>query len=429
MSEIKFYNGNQIETEIGKKKAKENGEQIAFGEKLITRNVPVTANISSADPTRITTRWQQSETVARVSVDIGEDDIGEDSIVELTIPIRNATQPFVPDEPDVGQNGTKLIIYWSERPRNDIVRFYDRDRTGFAEFSNCKWSNCELSRDRRRVREATVIVYRQYDPYPDWPAVRFSNQTYVHLLSDRPCAIHWWLPKFDDRINLTLNYRRDADIPHHKIARKKDHPAEKKYVPVFRWENKTKSIVWAVSDCQTASKREDYVAELSKHIDIDVYGSCGSLTCPREQQNQCSEIWEKKYKFYLAFENSICDGYITEKFYRTLSLELVPVVFGGGDYVTAGPPHSYINVRDYETPKDLAEYLHELAKDKQKYYEYFRWKQIYVIRPNINRSCKLCEVAHNIGRWSRPARHDYNMWWMSKCHNNLLDRMRRRGMW
>ena len=38
--------------------------------------------------------------------------------------------------------------------------------------------------------------------------------------------------------------------------------------------------------------------------------------------------FSKKYKFYLAFENSNCNEYITEKFWRYLSYGLVPVAFG-----------------------------------------------------------------------------------------------------
>ena len=35
-----------------------------------------------------------------------------------------------------------------------------------------------------------------------------------------------------------------------------------------------------------------------------------------------------KYKFHLAFENSICDDYITEKFVRPFHLGSIPVYFG-----------------------------------------------------------------------------------------------------
>ena len=36
--------------------------------------------------------------------------------------------------------------------------------------------------------------------------------------------------------------------------------------------------------------------------------------------------------FYLAFENSFCDHYVTEKMWRWLKKDIVPVVMGKADY-------------------------------------------------------------------------------------------------
>ena len=40
----------------------------------------------------------------------------------------------------------------------------------------------------------------------------------------------------------------------------------------------------------------------------------------------------KSYKFYLAFENSWCNDYVTEKLWRTLKTDTVPIVLGGANY-------------------------------------------------------------------------------------------------
>jgi len=63
-----------------------------------------------------------------------------------------------------------------------------------------------------------------------------------------------------------------------------------------------------------------YAAELGKYIQLDIYGSCGTLSCTRYSggspgQDPCSNMLRKDYKFYLAFENSNCRDYITEKLY------------------------------------------------------------------------------------------------------------------
>lgn len=58
-----------------------------------------------------------------------------------------------------------------------------------------------------------------------------------------------------------------------------------------------------------------YARELSKYIQVDIYGTCGTLRCPRSQSQACFDMLDEDYKFYLAFENSNCKDYITEKFF------------------------------------------------------------------------------------------------------------------
>ena len=61
--------------------------------------------------------------------------------------------------------------------------------------------------------------------------------------------------------------------------------------------------------------RLQYAQELARYIGVDIYGACGSLKCSRMKEVSCFKILERKYKFYLAFENSNCKDYITEKFF------------------------------------------------------------------------------------------------------------------
>lgn len=57
---------------------------------------------------------------------------------------------------------------------------------------------------------------------------------------------------------------------------------------------------------------------------------------------------------------------------------------GGADYTEHAPPQSYINVLDYESPKDLADYLIHLANNREEYEAYFWWKVV-----NKNGNCKI----------------------------------------
>ena len=48
---------------------------------------------------------------------------------------------------------------------------------------------------------------------------------------------------------------------------------------------------------------------------------------------ECYRMAERKYKFYLSFEDAICKDYATEKFFALYGgLNLIPVVLGGANY-------------------------------------------------------------------------------------------------
>ena len=61
--------------------------------------------------------------------------------------------------------------------------------------------------------------------------------------------------------------------------------------------------------------------------------------------------------FYLSFENSLCEDYVTEKLWAWLRRDIVPVVMGQANYSAIVPPHSVINALDFSEPRDLANYL------------------------------------------------------------------------
>ena len=73
-----------------------------------------------------------------------------------------------------------------------------------------------------------------------------------------------------------------------------------------------------MSHCTTDINREGYVNELKKHINVTVFGKCSDEECSRDHGNECFQELSKSHMFYIAFENSICEDYATEKFYRAL---------------------------------------------------------------------------------------------------------------
>ncbi|XP_066953062.1 alpha-(1,3)-fucosyltransferase C-like [Macrobrachium rosenbergii] len=179
-------------------------------------------------------------------------------------------------------------------------------------------------------------------------------------------------------------------------------------LPVPNYQNttagKTKLAAWFVTNCKAASKRQQFVKELQKFMPVDVYGPCGPLKCDcggecaLKQPDYCYEMLQRDYKFYMAFENSLCKDYVTEKLFNTLRYNVIPVVYGLANYSHVAPPHSYIDAFDFGSAKELADYLLKLDKDDKAYNEYFRWKQYHHFTSKWVRAltpwCELCERLH-----------------------------------
>jgi hypothetical protein len=144
--------------------------------------------------------------------------------------------------------------------------------------------------------------------------------------------------------------------------------------------NKTRQVAWFVSNCEASNNRLDYARNLSTFINVDIYGKCGTKKCPRTDES-CFNLLDTHYKFYLAFENSNCKDYITEKFYvNGLGHDVLPIVMGARreDYERSAPYKSFIHVEDFESPAKLAEYLHKLDKDDALYNEYFQARILFI---------------------------------------------------
>ena len=130
--------------------------------------------------------------------------------------------------------------------------------------------------------------------------------------------------------NWTMTYRMDSDIQllYGRVTNRSltdnnvDNVNSTAGEGIHHSRNKTGKVVWMASHCGTFSKREEYVAELAKYIQVDVFGGCGNFSCRRLAQSisdpECYVQLASKYKFYLSFENSICKHYVTEKFFSVL---------------------------------------------------------------------------------------------------------------
>ncbi|XP_045114206.1 alpha-(1,3)-fucosyltransferase C-like [Portunus trituberculatus] len=295
----------------------------------------------------------------------------------------------------------------------------------------CPVTSCLFLEGSSHPEDADAVVFHSFDFDPEHvPAVRRPEQVYVWLSMESPRwdgfgygkVLQFGRPRF---FNWTSTYHRESDVmqpyggllPLHGEADyvrpgllDKSGVAYGKYLAALAggypqqeikgkdWAaflERPKLLAWMVSHCSTSSGREVYVLELQKHIEVDVYGSCGELKCSIENIEVCyTKILRPTYKFYLAFENNLCEDYITEKTWLPLHYGLVPVVFGGARYSDILPPFSYVDAT-HRTPLQLANHLSSIARSPELYGRYHLWRKYWEVLP-WPPLCEICLKLHSL---------------------------------
>ena len=254
---------------------------------------------------------------------------------------------------------------------------------------------------------------KEYPP----PQTRRPEQLYVVSMLETPP--HTWrtFEKDHNYFNWTMTYRFESDVfwPYgYFVEKRTDRVITPAHQPVWRQleadhfdrpffhnettvqliKGKTKMAAWFVSNCNlTPSKRMDVAKQMQKFLSVDIYGKCGTLKCEKKREHDCQEMLEQKYKFYLSFENSLCQDYITEKVFSNMNYYIIPVLYNAADNSKFLPPNSYLNVFDYSSIKELTDHMKFLAANPEEYMKYFWWKEFYYIRDGYN-FCDLCVKLH-----------------------------------
>ncbi|XP_032678900.1 alpha-(1,3)-fucosyltransferase C [Odontomachus brunneus] len=336
---------------------------------------------------------------------------------------------------ELRRTGVKSILLWNTLFGDRNFYFGEGDI-----FHECPIDRCKIFNDRGHLNvedyDAILFHGNELTEY-GVPLRRRTRQFYVYVNLESPANRAIPYEYYEDYFNLTMTYRLDSDIlwPYGIIADAKtgnfvapaqdpDWSAYKNGVEEAVEEvpsaildvvrGKSKLVTWFVSNCQAKSGRLEYVEELSKHIGVDIYGKCGAYSC-HKTWDCFRDVVEPNYFFYLSFENSFCDDYVTEKLMNPLRYNVVPVVYGGANYSQFAPPNSYVNALDFESPKELAAYLKYLSKDLRRYQSFLQWKKYYRVGSSTKRAvCALCEALHK--RKSPKRYHALSRWYAKdKC--------------
>ena len=213
----------------------------------------------------------------------------------------------------------------------------DRDNCGFENkflfaADKCLSGDFESTYDRQRFEESDLVVFHARNmPSVDHLRTLLKNrptsQRWVYALWESPNATPNPAP-LNGLFNSTWTYRSDSDFwsPYgsYEELTEEEKLNKVKNIPDYS-QGKTELVAWMVGNCG-AQPRMAFVQNLKKYIKVDVFGRCsGKFGQQRGYGNLTACL--KTFKFYLSFENALCEDYITEKYWGRLGKTLVFLPF------------------------------------------------------------------------------------------------------
>ncbi|GFO15817.1 alpha-(1,3)-fucosyltransferase [Plakobranchus ocellatus] len=333
-----------------------------------------------------------------------------------------STLPSLPARP-TGPLSPKLILFV------DFPSYYElKNVEGPTGLAHCNAETpqkqpmkCEITQDIRLFNDADAVIFNTHQKPREYQLafkpIKRRATTWTFFAVESPAFSNndlFGQPEFRYKFNSTWTYRSDSEFKHVYVRsqlRKSPLSEEAKRVEEMElrhaFRNKSRMAAIFVSHCHVPSRRDEYIAQLKKHTDVDVYGRCGHLVC--KDRVLCNKMLSRDYKFYLAFENSICQDYVTEKALNALrSRRIIPVVRGGADYSRIFPRNSVIDTSQFSSPKELARHLNSLGDDEDEWVRFFEWTWQYeIVAPLL----PMCEYCHHLYKPSSRQYDNVYEWW------------------
>ena len=325
-------------------------------------------------------------------------------------------------------------LLWYDTSKKSMIDPTIKKGFSLCEYNNCQYKSYFTSTDTkpRKPFDADAVLIQSaggiWELSP--PPRRDEDQVFVLAVRDafsrtRSSRDPGVGMKWVDIFNWTMTYRLDSDIVY-KYANilERENKTElvgKNYDKIFN--EKVDKAVWFVSHCKTHSMREHYVRKMQLVMGIDIFGGCGvPAPCPKRSRNieKCFEDTAMKYKYYIAFENTLVEDYVTEKVFRWYNRDIIIVVRGGSNYSRILPPGTFVDAGDFASPVELGKYLKQLAHDKERYTDILKKKDNYYSTdkyvPVQEANCKLCEYLNNLDH-HRKSYGNIFKWWLNKWRN------------
>ncbi|CAJ1390973.1 unnamed protein product [Effrenium voratum] len=270
---------------------------------------------------------------------------------------------------------------------NFTVRTKDLEKADAVVF-NALWMS-PLSKPPSRKRRGQVWVY----------SFHFESPT----LHTRARGVTGALSK---NMDLTMTFQPSSDIfrPFYRLVRHSDPEAYVGFKADGAYaKGKKYLLLWFVGNCG-AKGRMSLFKDIQKILGdkVHMFGRCGKKSpCKGNRDTPCNVELMSQYKFYAAFENSRCQGYVTEKFFRGLRWGMVPLALGGlgrKDYERILPGTSFLHVDDFRSVQDLAKELLAIDADDARYNRFHDWRAELRVSGQGEAQeaayCELCEALH-----------------------------------
>lgn len=264
----------------------------------------------------------------------------------------------------------------STLPRRYRVLFYNKMWEQEFDFTDIPiGEEFELVTDRKYMQEADAVVFHmpgiaETDPVLNNTQKR-EGQLWVFWSMECEENYKWQQrPEVRGLFDLMMTYRMDSDVPVPYF-----YPP---YLDMLKRVPKPKTgfINAFISSGINESGRVGYLQELMSYIDLHSYGKLFNNRKLEEDEGVISKgRMMATYKFTIAFENAIAKDYVTEKFFHPLIVGSIPVYLGAPNIEEFAPAdHCYINVNDFSSPGELADYLVRLNNDDELCQQYMKWK-------------------------------------------------------
>lgn len=274
--------------------------------------------------------------------------------------------------------------------------------------------NILITSDQKYLRRANVVVFHL-------PTIKIDLEDDL----EKPPGQRWvaWTMECEENypfikstefmslFDYWMSYHQGADVVQPYYAA--DYPERMRQVTPEPFETK-RDVCMMVSSHVNQSGRQEYLKALMQELPIDSYGKLYNNCRLENDKGQSSKMeLYGHYKFVIAFENACAEDYVTEKFFDPLLVGAVPVYWGApniGDY--APGDNCFVDVREFQSPYDLALHLKTCCENPSLYARYQQWQHEPLRSSFVKKAAeqrihpyiRLCELIQKTPSWLYPQK-------------------------